>query len=92
VLVVLLICRATSGGGALCLGQSVVILSLRAVDVLLEDRLGLIELKLGLEVMEMVGIAAAVGSTASIGELELLVDDFFTRTAPDTDYVVSECL
>lgn len=82
VLVVLLIHRAASAGGALGLVQSVILISLGAVDALLEDGLGLIELELGLEVMEMVRVTAAVGAATSVGELELLVDDLLAGTSP----------
>jgi len=82
VLVVLLIHRAAGARGALGLVQSVIVLDLWAMETLLEDRFGFIELKLGLEVMEMIGIAAAVGATASVCKLELLVDDFLTGTTP----------
>jgi hypothetical protein len=64
--------------------QSVILLGLGAVDTLLEDGLGLIELKLGLEVMKMIRVAAAVGAATSVGELELLVDDLLTGTSPVT--------
>lgn len=55
---------------------------LSAVDGLLKDRLGLVELELGLEVLEVVGIAGRIGSTASIGEVELVVKNLITRVAP----------
>ena len=53
-LVVLLVHRAAGARGALDLGESVVVLMLRAMDALLEDGLGLVDLKLCLEVVEMV--------------------------------------
>lgn len=49
---------------------------------LLEDGLGLVDVKLGLEVAELVGIAGAVGSAARVGECEVLVDNLFTSRAP----------
>lgn len=82
-LVVLLIYRAAGARGALCLGESVVILMVRAMDALLEDRLGLIDLKLRLEVVEMVGVTAAVGATASVGEAELFIDYLGSKTTPE---------
>lgn len=70
------------GGGS---GGSVSLCELRvlgAVDRLLKDGLGLVELELGLEVLEVVGIAGRVGSTASVGEVELVVKNLVTRVAP----------
>lgn len=78
---VLLVHRAASAGRGLRLGQGIVVLGLRAVEVLLKDGLGLVELELGLEVVE-VGIAAAVGSASLIGEAEAAVDNFLTGTTP----------
>lgn len=66
-------------------GGSVSLCELRvlgAVDRLLKDGLGLVELELGLEVLEVVGIAGRVGSTASVGEVELVVKNLITRVAP----------
>jgi hypothetical protein len=71
--------------------QSVILLRLGAVDTLLEDGLGLIELELGLEVMEMVGVAAAVGAATSVGKLELLIDDLLTGTSPIVGQNLSLC-
>lgn len=51
------------------------------MEALVEDGLELIDFELGLEVMEM-QVTAAVGTAASVGELELLVDDFLTWTTP----------
>lgn len=53
-----------------------------AMEVLLEDGLGLVDLKLGLEVVDVGGQAAAVGAAAGIGKVEALVDDLLTRFAP----------
>lgn len=58
---------------------------LSAMDRLLEDGLGLVELELGLEVLKIVGIAGRVGSTASVGEVELVVKNLITRVAPTND-------
>lgn len=79
---VLVVDRTAGARGALCLGEHVVLLDLGAVEALLKDGLGLVDLELGLEVMEMVRVAAAVGAAASVGELELLVDDLLARRAP----------
>lgn len=73
--------RVLSGGS----GGSVGLCELRvlgAVDGLLKDGLGLVELELGLEVLEVVGIAGRIGSTASVGEVELVVKDLVTRVSP----------
>lgn len=70
---------------------------LGAVNRLLEDGLGLVELELGLEVLEVVGIAGRIGSTAGVGEVELVVKDLITRVAPindqriDPKYCVTVC-
>lgn len=63
---------------------------LGTVDRLLEDRLGLVELELGLEVLEVVGIAGRIGSTASVGEVELVVKDLIARVAPINDQRMSK--
>lgn len=79
---VLLVHRAAGAGGRLRLGQGVVFLMLGAVDALLKDGLGLVDLELGLEVAQVVGVATAVGSAALVGPLELLINDFLTWIAP----------
>jgi len=53
-----------------------------AMDTFLEHRLGLIDLKLGLEILELRGDAAAVGAATGIDEVELFIDDFTTSRAP----------
>lgn len=75
---VLLVHRAASAGGRLRLGEGVILLMLGAVDALLKDGLGLVDLELGLEVAQVVGVATAVGSAALVGPLELLINDFLT--------------
>lgn len=52
------------------------------MERLFEDRLGLIDLELGLEVADVVGEAATVGAAAGIGELEVFVNDFFSEASP----------
>ena len=52
------------------------------MNALLEDGLGLVDLKLGLEVAQVVRIAAAVGATTCVGEVELLVKDLIANLAP----------
>lgn len=71
----------TSGRRGVDLGELVVSHN-GAVESLLEDGLGLVELELGLEVLQVVGVAAAVGATAGIDKVELVVDDFLARSAP----------
>ncbi len=55
----------------------------RAVDALLKDGLRFVELELGLEVPEVVGVAAAVGAATGIGEVEGLVDNLLKGTTPE---------
>jgi hypothetical protein len=52
------------------------------MDGLLEDRLRLIDLKLGLEVADMVRNTAAVGAAAGIGEGEVFVYNLFSESSP----------
>lgn len=75
---------ATGGGsgGSVGLGELWV---LGAVDRLLKDGLGLVELELGLEVLEVVGIAGRIGATPSVGEIELVVKNFIARISPIND-------
>lgn len=75
---------ATGGGsgGSVGLGELWV---LGAVDRLLKDGLGLVELELGLEVLEVVGIAGRIGATPSVGEIELVVKNFIARVSPIND-------
>lgn len=58
------------------------LLVLRTVEFLLEDGLGLVDLELGLEVVDVSGQAAAVGAAPGIGEVEALIDGFLTRLTP----------
>lgn len=78
---------AAGGGGRVGLGE--LILSLGAVDALLEDGVDLVHVELGLEVSD-VGVARGVGTTARVGKVELVIDDLVTRIAPMEEYV-SEC-
>ncbi|KAI1502611.1 hypothetical protein F5X99DRAFT_378561 [Biscogniauxia marginata] len=55
---------------------------LGAVDSLLKDGLGLVELELGLEVFQVGRVATTVGTTTGICEVEVLVDDFVAGIAP----------
>jgi hypothetical protein len=77
---VLLVHGAASAGGRLRLGEERVIFLVLgwAVDALLKDGLGLVDLKLGLEVAQVVRVAAAVGSATLVGPLELLINNFLT--------------
>lgn len=52
------------------------------MEPLFKDRLGFVELKFGLEVLEVVGVAAAIGTTACVGEVEVLVDYFLAYATP----------
>lgn len=80
---------ATGGGsgGRVGLGELWV---LSAVDRLLEDGLRLVELELGLKVLEVVGIAGRIGAAASVGEVELVVKNLITRVAPTNDQQMSK--
>lgn len=57
--------------------------------MLLEERVNLIHLKLGLEVREML-VGKAVGATAGIGEAETLIHDFFAGASPVMESIVSK--
>ena len=52
------------------------------MEFLLEDRLLFDLLKLGLEVLQAGGVAAAVGAAACIGKVEAFILDFFALDAP----------
>lgn len=83
-LAVLVFHRARLARGSLSLGQDVVVLDGGAVDTLLEDWFGFVELELGLEVAEVVGVAAAIRTTSGVDKVELLVDNFLADIAPVT--------
>jgi hypothetical protein len=53
-----------------------------AVDILLEYRFGLDMLELSLEVLQASGVAAAVGTAASVGQVEAFVLDFLAIDTP----------
>jgi hypothetical protein len=72
----------TSAFGRIGLDQLVRLILERAVDGLLKDRFGLVDLPLALEVADVVGDAAAVGAAAGVCELEVLVHDFFAKASP----------
>jgi hypothetical protein len=74
--------RGSTALGRVGLGEIFMVLFLRAVERLLEDRLGLVDLKLGLEVGDVVREAAAVGATARVGKSELLVSDIIVDGSP----------
>lgn len=57
-------------------------LALRPMHTLLEDGLGLVELELGLEVVEVVGKATTVGTATSVVKVERFIDHFFAGVAP----------
>lgn len=50
--------------------------------MLLEDWLDFIQLELGLEILEIVRVTRRVGTTTSIGEVELVVKDLVARVSP----------
>ena len=80
-LVGLLLIHRSAAGRGLCLGQ-VVILLRRAVEALVEDRLQVVDLKLGLEAGGVGSKAAAVRAAPSIGQVESLVDDLVAGISP----------
>lgn len=53
-----------------------------AVEALLEDGFGLIDVELCLKVAELVSVAAAVGAAAGVDEGKVLVDDLVASSAP----------
>lgn len=59
-----------------------VFISHRTVESLFKDRLGLVDLKLGLEVVDVVREAAAVGAAALVGEVKAAITDLLTHTTP----------
>lgn len=75
-----LINRASRTRGSVDLGESV-ILALGA-HALLEDGLRLVDLELGLEVIQVVRVSTTVGVTTFIGKIELLINDLLTSSAP----------
>lgn len=70
---------AAGGGGRVSLGE--LILSLGAVDALLEDGVDLVHVELGLEVSD-VGVARGVGAPTRVGKVELVIDDLVTGVSP----------
>jgi hypothetical protein len=78
---------------SVCLGEvvTVVLLSLlrRDEEMFFKDGLGLIDLKLGLEVTNMMGDGAAVGAATSVGKAEVFVYNFLARISPELVSVMS---
>lgn len=74
--------RGSTALGRVGLGEVLMVLFLRAVERLLEDRLGLIDLKLSLEVGDVVREAAAVGAAARVGKSKLLISDIIVDGSP----------
>lgn len=62
--------------------DELVVAGLRAMESLLEDGLRLVELEFGLEVDLAIIVAAAVGATTRVGEVELIIDDLLADSAP----------
>lgn len=56
----------------------------RSVDALLEHRLGVVYLELGLEAGRIGGEAAAVRTASSVAQVEALVDDLVARISPSS--------
>ena len=52
------------------------------MKLLLEDRVGLKGLELGLEIGDVVGVLAAIGAATGIGEIVPIVMGLFSRSAP----------
>jgi hypothetical protein len=59
-----------------------VFISHRTVESLFKDRLGLVDLKLGLEVVDVVREAATVGAAALVGKVKAAITDLLTHTTP----------
>lgn len=59
-----------------------VVLGGGAVEPLLKDRLGLVDLELGAEVLKVVAHAKAVGSAAQVVPVEVFVDDLLAWATP----------
>ncbi len=55
---------------------------LGAMDVFLEDWIGLNGFKLGLEAVDGVAVGAAIGATTSVGEIVAIVLGFVPRSSP----------
>jgi hypothetical protein len=81
-LVVFLIYRAARARVGVGLGQDVVVFVLGPMNSLLKDGFGLVELELGLEVLQVVGVATAVGTTAGVGPVELLINNLLASASP----------
>lgn len=74
-----LIDRGTASGSRVHLGKFLLV---GISHVLLKDRLNLVELKFSLEVLKIVRVARRVGSAASIGEIETIVENLIARISP----------
>ncbi len=79
----LVLVDAAAAGRGISLGELLVGLVDGTVDTLLKNGLRLVELKLGLEVPEVVGVAAAVGAATGIVKVEGLVDNLLEGTTPE---------
>lgn len=77
-----LVVERASAGSGLSLDK-LLITGLRAVEVLLKDGLGLVELEFGLEVNLAVVEPTAVGAAAGVGKIELIIDDLLADSTPD---------
>jgi hypothetical protein len=79
-----LLSRGAIALGRIRLGEvvGVVIIIEGAVEGLLEDGLGLVDLELALQIAHMVGDGAAVGAATGVGEAELLIRNIVTKGTP----------
>jgi hypothetical protein len=52
------------------------------METLFKDGFGFVKFKFSLEVLEVVGIAAAIGTTSCVREVEVLVDYLLAYATP----------
>ena len=78
-----LVIDAAAAGGSIRLLESHMVFLGGIVDTLLEDWLGLVDLELGLEVVQVVGDGTSIGVATGVDEAELgVVEDFVASVAP----------
>lgn len=83
----LLVVDRDAARGGLGLGQFL----LRAMDALLENGLGLVDVEFGLEVAQVVAEAAAIGAAAGVGQVEALVMDLLACVTPMAPLLACSC-
>lgn len=71
------------GGAGADMVEKFTIDGIGAMDLFLEDGFGLDGLELGLEVLERVGVRAAVGAATRIVDVVVVVFELVTLTAPN---------